>query len=220
MRYLLLLTCIFCLSVLPSFGQFSAMSSSQPQLEKAAALARKSLGDLSQVARKIDIKSIGFDDQKQVGEAKLGVPISDYLIRLDELKEYPVGRPATELMHATGRLLYPLEVGGKARSAVTLSLSQENWQLESFGSANQISMVTGLREALARKEGRTAQELFQVRVPALQLLFVGFERSSKIYLAPLFNMPSYGLKKGETYQAEKVLERLVEAAKWHNGDPT
>ena len=220
MRYLFLLTSIFCLSVLPSFGQFSAMNSNQPQLEKAAALARKSLGELLQVAQQIDVKSIGFDNRKQVGEAKLGVPVNDYMVRLDELKEYQAGRPATDLLHATGRLLYPLEVGGKARSAVILSFNQEDWQLESFGSANQIRMVTELRKAVAGREGRTAQELFQVRVPALQLMFIGVERSAKIYLTPLFDMSSYGLKKGETYPAEQVLERLVAAARKHNGEPT
>lgn len=219
MRYLLLLTGILCLSVLPGYAQFAAMNTT-PQLEKAATLARQSLVDLSQLAEKFDVTSIGFDNQKQVREAKLGIPFSDYIVRLDELKEYQTGRPATEMLHATGRLIYPLEVSQKARSAVILSFINEAWTVESFGGSKQIKLVTELRKTVSRAEGRTVKELFQVRVPALQLMFIGVERNAKIYLAPLFDMPSYGLKKGERYPAEQVLEKLVKAARQHNGEPT
>lgn len=219
MRYLLLLTSILCFSVLPGFAQFAAMNTT-PQMEKAVSLAQKSLVDLIQVAQQVDVKSIGFDDPKQVREAKLGVPLNDYMVRLDELKEYQTGRPTTEMLHATGRLIYPLEISQKARSAVILSYNNEAWTVESFGAAKQIKMVTELRKTVARAEGRTDKELFQVRVPALQLMFIGVERNAKIYLAPLFDMPSYELKKGERYPAEQVLEKLVEAARQHNGEPT
>ena len=220
MRYVLLLIGLLGLGIFPCFALFAAMNMSENQLEKATAIARKSLGDLPGLVRQIDAKTLGFDDPKQVGAATLGTPLGDYMVRLDELKEYRAGQTATELLHATGRLIYPLVVNQSPKSALILKPGPEGWALESFGSANQIRMVTELRKKLAQREGQAEKALFQVRIPALQLLFVGVERNGVIGLAPLFDMPTYGLKKGEVYPAAQVLEKLVEAARNHNGEPS
>ncbi len=220
MKYLWLTASIFFISVLPCLGQPVVMKISKTQQEKAVTLAQKALGDLSQSARQVDLKSIGFENEKQVREAKIGVPIGDYTIHLNELKEYRPGRPAAEMLHATGRLLFPVEVNQKARSMVTLSLQQEAWVIESFGGQNQIQTITDLRKSIANSEGRSENELFQVRIPALQLAFIAVERGSEIYLSPLFDLTRYGLQKGKKYRAEEVLEKLIDEARQHNGLPT
>jgi hypothetical protein len=220
MKYLWLTVSIFCISVLPCLGQPAVMKISKAQQEKAVTLAQKALVDLSQSARQVDLKSIGFENEKQVQEAKLGVPIGDYTVHLNELKEYRTGRPAAEMLHATGRLLFPVELNQKARSMVTLSLQQEVWAIESYGGQNQIQMITDLRKSIANSEGRPENELFQVRIPALQLAFIGVERGSEIYLSPLFDLTRHGLQKGKIYRAEEVLGKLIDEARQHNGLPT
>lgn len=220
MRYLFLPAIVLFFFIQPSFGQLNMLSISAMQQQKATALAQQSLEELVLLARQTNIKELGFADEKQVREAKLGQPVSDYLVRLDELKEYQPGHPARDLIHATGRLLYPLLVNQQALSAVTLTFYQEKWAVESFGGANQIRMITALTKKLDQSGDQPGQGFFQVRIPALQLLFIGWEHDTAITLVPLFDMLSYGMLEGQRYQAEQVLEKLVEAARQHNGDPT
>ena len=220
MKYFWIIITVLSISILPSLGLSETVKISMAQQKKATIIAQKALADLILLAQQVDPESLGFEDEKQIRAAKVGVPISDYFVRLDELREYQPGKPAKEMLHATGRLIFPLEVDQRARSMAVLSLKQDDWTIESFGGTNQIQMITELRNRIAKSEERSMREFFQVRIPALKLMFVGMERGSELYLLPLFDMPHYGLKEGKTYPAEKVLEKLVEAAQKHNGLPT
>lgn len=220
MKYLVLLMGVLCLSILPCAAQYSAMNITAVQLAKATVKAQNSLAELPLLAQQINVKSLGFDSREQVKMARLGTPIADYMVYLSELKEYQTERPAAELLHATGRLIYPLKVNQNVQSAVTVTTDKESWKLESFGASQQIRQLAEQRTTFARTEGHAEKDLFQVRIPALQLMFVGLERTGKIYLAPLYDMPLYGLKKGTRYSAEQVFKKLVDAARKHNGEPT
>jgi hypothetical protein len=191
------------------------------QHEKATALAYKSMDDLVALARQVDVRTLGFDNLDQVMAAKPGQPINDVMVRLDELKDYRPGDPAAPLMRATGRLIYPLEVDRATRSSVVLSSTRsQSWSVESFGGSNHIRIVTEQRRALANKQGRAEREFFQVRIPALNLVFMGMEKDAEVFLSPLFDAPSYGLEKGKIYPAAMVLEKLIDAALRHTGEPT
>lgn len=150
----------------------------------------------------------------------MGIPIDDYLVRLDELKEYGPGKSVSQMLHATGRLIFPLEVNQQAMSMVVLYQEQEKWLIESYGGKNQIQIATDLRKQIAEAERKSSAEVFQVRIPALQLMFIGFKEGMDIYLSPVFDMERYGFEKGRKYPAEQVMEKLVEAARQHNGLPT
>jgi hypothetical protein len=51
-------------------------------------------------------------------------------------------------------------------------------------------------------------------------MFVGAVQAGQLYFTPLFGMPIYGLQEGQSYRAEQVLEKLLPAARKHNGEPT
>ncbi len=222
MRYsIYYLMLLLCLCVVPAQAQTIEQGALRMHHEKAATMAFKSLNDLAQLAKQVDVRTLGFNNLDQVLAAKLGQPIADVMVRLDELREYRPGDQVKSLLHVTGRLIYPLEVDRMARSAMVLSLNKsENWTLESFGGASQIGMLTELRKQLANQEGRSQQDYYQVRVPALQLMFLGIEQNGEEYLSPLFDMPVHGMAKGKIYPASEVLEKLVDAARKHNGEPT
>lgn len=219
MRQLLLLIIISGVFAMSCAAQNIAKQS-LPQLEKAAATAKASLRELEVIAQQVDPRSLGFEQKEQIKAATLGTPVVDYMIRLDELKEYRLGRPAAELLKATGRLLYPLVVNGSPRSSVVLTSKGEGWAVESFGATGQTKMFAKIRKQVAAETKGATSELFQVRVPALQLMFVGSEQNGQLFFTPLYNMPMYGLKEGQSYRAEDVVEKLLPAARQHNGDPT
>jgi hypothetical protein len=212
---------IFCLSVTSALAQTIEEGALSMSHDKATLFAKKSLGDFAQLVQQVDVRTLGFDTLEQALDAKLGQPITDVMIRLDELREYRTGDQAKAIMHATGRLIYPLEIDRKARSSMVLSLNESNnWTLESFGGAKQVSMITKLRKELANKDTKSEKEYYQVRVPALQLMFIGTDLDGTGFLSPLFDMPVYGLSKGEIYPASEVLSKLIDAARDHNGEPT
>jgi len=216
MKQLVLLIIILALSVLPCAAQFA----DPPQLEKASVKAKASLGELALIAQQVDPKSLGFDNREQIKWAMPGAPVVDYMIRLDELQKYQPGQPASKLLHATGRLIYPLEVNRNPQSSVVLTFKEQGWVVESFGATSQTKMFAKQRRTVAEKVGRSEKELFQVRVPALQLMFVGVELDGRLSFTPLFEMSLYGLREGQSYPAEQVLEMLLPAARKHNGEPT
>lgn len=81
MRYLPLLIISLAMSLLPATTQADDMSISAAQQQEAAQTTQTALDELIRIAPEINVKSIGFENEKQVREAKLGMPISEYLVQ-------------------------------------------------------------------------------------------------------------------------------------------
>jgi hypothetical protein len=70
------------------------------------------------------------------------------------------------------------------------------------------------------KEGRSADHYFEVKVPALNLGFVGTRKEGRLFLTPLFDVPRFQLKRGATLPAEEVFKAIQPAAREHTGLPS
>jgi hypothetical protein len=86
------------------------------------------------------------------------------------------------------------------------------WTATDFGQAELAKLITATRG--------TAPGAILVRVPALNLLFIGRQTAGGLTLTPVSDFPMAGLRQGVTANAADVLTALVPVAQAHNGDPT
>ncbi len=196
-----------------------AMAQQRPYESESSAgeTAREALKTLTVLVTRENYRALGFDNLQEVRSATLGTPIRQFMIRLDELQKYDSGTDPARLLHSTETLTYPVKVQDRTKSSLTVRNQNGRWESESFGGPSYARLLTETRDRLAA-DG--SSELFEVRVPALNLAFVGQQRGGQLFLAPIQDEPRFKLERGKTLPAQEVLQALQPAAREHNGLPT
>jgi len=186
--------------------------------EGAEEAARRALRTFALLVNEGNYEELGFESPSEPRSATLGEPYGEFMVRLDRLEEYQPGGDASELLNATGRLTYPVLVGERTRSSLTVTMREGSWTSESFGAPSYSRRFTEVRDRLGRE--RPSSEYFEVRVPALNVSFVGELGESGLLLTPVFDDPRFGFESGGTQPADRALSAMVAAAREHNGLPT
>jgi hypothetical protein len=182
--------------------------------------AKKALRASAALVTKENFKAMGFDNPDQVRTARVGTPVEQFTIGLDDLQRYEPGADLSGLLHRTERLTYPVLVQGRTRSSLTLRRQDNRWEVESFGSPNYARLLNELRGRLVAESNRSPLEYFEVRVPALNVAFLGHVQDGGLFLTPVFDTPRFEFKRGVTLSAEEVMTAIVPAAREHNRLPT
>jgi hypothetical protein len=178
--------------------------------------AAQSLMVLRQMVTADNFKDMGFASVDEVKEAGLGQPISVYLVRLDELREFKAGADPAALLRSLGKVIYPVTVRQQVRSAVTLERKDNQWRATEFGSPKLIALLDKMRGASAAS---SSTNLFVVHVAALSTYFLGYRSGTKVMLIPLVDNPEAHLTAGRTITAEEAFAALVPVAQQYNGLP-
>lgn len=199
-------------------GLAAAQTATRPEEPSAEATARKALQTLSALVTRENYKSMGFDSLQDAKSATLGIPLQQYMIRLDELKQYGPGTDLVQLLHSTETFTYPVLVQDRTRSSLTVRKQGGRWESESFGGGTYARLLTETRDRLAAENA--GAELLEVRVPALNVAFVGVRKGGDLLLAPIQDDPRFKLERGKALPARDVLQALQPAAREHNGLPT
>ena len=215
MKNLLSLLIIFLLMVSQSSAEEKEML-----IEQIQPIAQKSLKSFSGLITKENYKQMGFESPDEIKNAILGTPIEDYMVRLDTLKEYKVGSKADTLLTKTNQFIYPVLVKEKVRSSITISKSKEQWKAVSFGGSNFVKLVSRRLKDSSKATGLDISSYFSVRVPALNLFFIGYRTKRGLMLIPLMDDTRLKFKAGESMKAEKVFSAILPAAKAHSGLPS
>lgn len=182
--------------------------------DEAAAQALRNLTALAQT----NYRALGFDSVDQARAARLGQPVGQFVIELDRLKSYQPGTEASQLLTSTQTLIYPVVVENRTRSSVTVSRRGGRWQAVSFGNPTYVKALTEVRDRQASAPADS--EAFEVRIPALNLMFLGHRENSKVILSPIFDEARFGFRRGEALSLDDVLQKILPAAREHNGLPT
>jgi len=182
-------------------------------------VAQKALATFSQLVTKENYKEMGFDSTEQVRKATLGIPIQDFMVRLDWLKKYEPGSRPDKLLTATTQVIYPVLVEDQVRSSITISKTKENWQAVSFGSSNFVKLISKTLTENSREAGLDSSSYFLVRVPSLNLYFLGFRSNNELMLVPLMDDKRLDFKAGVGMKAGKVFSAILPDAKAHDGLP-
>jgi hypothetical protein len=187
-------------------------------VEESSPVARSSLATFGKLVSPENAVRMGFANPAEVQRAQLDNPLGDYMVRLDELSQYHGADPSS-LLHSTGLVTYPVKVGEKVQSSVTLRKQDSQWKAVSFGSPLLTTALHDARDGVVKRERRASQDFFQVRVPALNLHFVGHMVDGKLMLTPVRDIEAYGLKKGDTQPAAMIFAKLQPEAARDNGMP-
>ncbi len=175
--------------------------------QDAQAAAEAGLAKLSAFANEDTYAEMGFESAKEVSRARLGSPISMMMVRLDELQAYdPEGDPKA-LMHDTKEKLFPVFVGGAARTAIVVRPDDSGkWQMVSVGDAQTVKVVDSVRAT--HGQGR---DFFLLSIPAIYQKFLGFtDGQGKIHLITMYEHDKLGIRRGEARPVRTVME-LVKA---------
>ena len=202
-----------------SHAQAPSAAYDKASLRVAEQSAQAALGTFSQLVTDRNVKALGFDEVGQVRTSRLGAPIAQYMVRLDELKQYAAGADPAGLLHSTGRVTYPLIANGAPRSGITLARKGETWTAESFGGASYVRLLDEVRAQSSRAAGRSLADYFEVRVPALNFTFIGYRDNAGLQLLPILAYPALGMDKGMATPASDVFQKLVPLARAHNDLP-
>jgi hypothetical protein len=159
-----------------------------------------------------NFKTLGLDSIDEAKQAKLGTPLEIFNIGLEKLRGYKAGDDSEALLTKSSETVYPLLVNGQVKSSVTVLHKESGYQPSSFGNADVVKRLV----AAEKSESGTS---FIVRVPALNMFFLGGHTDGKLVLTPIIDDSRLELRGGETLPADLVLVRLVPIASAYNGEP-
>ena len=110
------------------------------------------------------------------------------------------------LLQKTNIIFYPITVGDKVASSLTVAFSQKDrtWTTTEWGRSGRIQKLT--------KHRKSASSI-AVRVPEFNLLFVGDRANGQLMLTPIKNVPQFKFVEGHQLSAQEVLARLSLVAK-------
>src|SRR5262245_11891040 len=180
-------------------------------------VAAEALTRFAALVTRENYRQMGFDSPEQVRSASLGPPMRQFSVGLDDLKKFDTGSDPSKLLAGADTLIYPVLAGDGVRSSITLQRdSAGGWRAVAFGAPIFTRAVWGARP---RSEAAGASP-FIVRVPALNLFFLGTRRDGELMLAPVVDDPRLKFEKGVPVPAATVFAALVPLARAHNDLPT
>jgi hypothetical protein len=134
----------------------------------------------------------------------LGQQFRDYIVGLDDLKQWD-GKDPASVLHPTGRIVFQIhdkKSPDQVRASVTVVKAGDTWDYVSFGTS---------QEAKARSDARgfgNSAEMLQVRVPSLHASFVAQKVDGVLELTPIDSVPKLGIESGKTEAARDLFLRL------------
>jgi hypothetical protein len=189
----------------------------RPIPEAADKVAATALQTFQGLVTRDNFRQMGFDKPEDVRAARLDQPLRQFLVPLDRLRNYTPGSDPAGLLTGGDSLLYPILVGSEVKSSIVLESGPSGWRVTSFGAPRFARFV-----ATARSQGGAGAVAgdFVVRVPALNLFFLGQRSGSDLVLVPLLEDARLPLKSGARVPAKEIFEKLVPLARAHNDLPT
>src|SRR5262245_7567567 len=163
----------------------------------------------------------GMPTAAQMDAASLGEPLTVKMVRLDELARYqPAAADPASLLMDLATVIYSIRVGGEVRGEMVMGKVDGTWSARGFGGATHARAMEAVRGLVATSARVAQSATLLVRVPALNLEFIGHHDATGLKLTPIRDHEVAGLKAGQTLPAARVFEQLLPLARQHNGLPT
>ncbi len=189
------------------------------KIEEIKPAASKALDTFGSIITEQNYRRMGFKSVEEVRTAQLGVPFQEYMVRLDQLQKYESGVDPDRLLSGGQIVYFPVNVQNETRSSIMMVKEKEQWKAYSYGSANLVKLLTGFRSRMERSTDMSISSFFAVRIPALNLYFVGYHENRQLMLTPILDNAEYKFKSGIPISGEEVFRTLLPVAKAHDGLP-
>jgi len=152
-------------------------------------------------------------------QAQLGDAYASFFVRLDQLSAFRPGVDPADLLVDTKEVTYLVNVDHEPKATLTMRQKAEKWRSTSFGAANLATKIVALTRRIEAPGGQ-APDAFLVKIPALNLVFLGHRSQARLMLSAVVSNPSMDVKEGTTYDANQLFQSLAEKARRHNGRPS
>ena len=190
-------------------------------LENQAFLAgAQSLSTFQSVANENNYRQLGFKNLSEVKNARLGVPLPVFMVRLDDLRAYRSGTDPRTLLRDLNTVVFPVFVNDEVKSSVTVEKRNDRWQGTSFGAPMLARAFESVRKADASANNLSPQAYAMVHVAALNRHYLAHRSGTRLMLTPIIDDPALRLRAGRSVPAEQVFLALVPIARRHNGAPS
>jgi hypothetical protein len=181
--------------------------------------ATKSLSTLSALAENGEPQRLGFRVPGDAAHSELAPPMSDFLVGLDSLRSWRPGGDPMALLRYTNLIVYPVTVGGEVQSSITLKKEDDGWRAVEFGAPALSVATAATRAKVAGAAPGAASDMFRVRIPAFNLVFIGYRQDGRLMLSPVADAPQYGLSSGAPIAADQLFTQLQPEAERDQGLP-
>lgn len=201
------------------FAQGAAQTGAQNDMRETKDVAAQALGTLQKIGKQTNGKAMGFESGDEMANAKLGEPLSVFMVELEALRAYRAGSDPNQMLKPIDKVIYPVSANDQVRSSIVLQKGKEGWKASDFGGANFARLITRARDESAKATNLAATAYFVVQVPALNAYFLGYRQDGKLMLASVIDDPEMNLRAGASLPAEQVFDQLRPLAEKYNGLP-
>jgi hypothetical protein len=109
--------------------------------------------------------------------------------------------------------LYPVVADGSVRAVLGVHKRAEGWETHEISSPQIASLLVDVRAGAAAATKKAAASFTVVRIPSLQLWFVGEQTADGLILRSTTGIESIGLAPNTPIAAKVLFTKLVPAAK-------
>lgn len=189
------------------------------KIDELKPVALRALETYGNMVNENNFMRMGFKSVQETKTAQLGTPFQEFTIALGKLKTYEPGANPDQLLDGGHIAYFPVNVQTETRSSIMLVKDNDQWKAVSYGSANLIRLLASARSSLQRATGLPISSFFVVRIPAMNLYFVGYRMDQQLMLTPILDNTEYKFMSGTPIAGKDVFRTLLPHAKAHDGLP-
>lgn len=152
------------------------------------------------------LKDLGLTEG-EAAKTTRGTKLKVYVLGLDKLNAFKSGDNAKKVLVDTKETVYPLYVGNTLKTSISIRKGSGGWKDASMG-GTEIHFLEPVRTAHAKANKISVKSYFIVRVPAMYLSFLGYDKGSDLYLIPTHKHPELNLPIGKGLPADDVYAKI------------
>lgn len=175
--------------------------------------AQRSLPELRKLVTEETYGRLGLESPAEINAASLGSAIRVFMVRLDHLQQFTPERSVAELLVDTKQVIYPVTVQGQVRSGVTMRNVEGKWQVASFGRPAFTRALSEIRQRQSETTKSPSESFFEVRIPALNLSFIGQQARGRLLLTSVTTDARFKLEAGQTMDAQQIFSVIAPYAR-------
>lgn len=170
--------------------------------------ADEGLAQLPDLVTSDTAKGLGFTSMSEASTATVdkAFPLKTYTVDLNALRKFKRGDDAEKLLLDRDIIIYPIKVGERVRSSMTVSrLRDGTWDVTGWGAPGFIGELIDLEIP----EPKNKDIFVVVWIPELNLYFLGErQQDGKLLLSSINSRPGLELEKHVWRRAPDVFQQL------------
>lgn len=154
--------------------------------------------------------------EEEAANTTRGQKLNVFILGLDKLKAFQPDGMAKKILVDTKEIVYPIYVGGKLKTAISIRKGDGGWNTASMGSG-EIQFLEPIRKTHSQANNIDEKSYFIVRIPPMYLSFLGYEKGADLFLIPTHEHSDMNFEIGKSVLAEQIILQIQPfAAKYEN----